>query len=562
MALVGIVLATGWSIGTTDYRFAQGDDAWQAPMVLHLVNPALLNRDPLITEIGVHYRSGLFSVIAGCARILQSPKPEAQSPKSSGEFIAEAYAILFVLNRFLSIAAFYYLTHVATQSRTVGMVGAFLFAGFGYYSFGTYLGGTPLLEEKLVPRAFAVPFVLLALAACIRRQHVLAAIWLGLTAIIHPVTGVNVMGIYVVYTLLDRRPIAWRQFALALALLAALVIGIVYWTGAVGGWEGDGFIDPQWRQIIAATVGPWVFVTRDTAWALPAFPMALLVGLGSVWATKSPQLRGIYSRFVIGGLLAIVLHFVAVDWLGCHALLEACPERATIAVVAFAGVALSALIARAWHFSGWVGRIAAVLLFLAVLLRLPFVVTGFLFLVVLVLSAPHYRPFLSVAALAMVTVIGILLWRAGPRIALADLAVAEAAPGMGVLGRLSHGFRQLAALGIDDADMVRAQQWIRDHSAIDDLVLPPIRSARGWEIFSERSCPFNSSFHTYTHLSRDLAIRYEALARRMHDISWQDFEAYAGEIGARWVIIDARGPLKMPAAVNAIQFGPYEVHAR
>src|SRR5262249_49806316 len=142
--------AVTWSLATANYRFGQGDDGWQAPMVLHQMNPSLLTKDPLITEIGRYYQSGLFPLLALRAR-------------SFG--IARSYSFAFVLNRVLTILAYYYFAWACTRRRSTAVLAAWLLTGFGYYGFGTYLSGTPMLEEKLVPRTAAMPFTLAALAA-------------------------------------------------------------------------------------------------------------------------------------------------------------------------------------------------------------------------------------------------------------------------------------------------------------------------------------------------------------------------------------------------------------
>jgi hypothetical protein len=115
-----------------------------------------------------------------------------------------------------------------------------------------------------------------------------------------------------------------------------------------------------------------------------------------------------------------------------------------------------------------------------------------------------------------------------------------------------RGLHALAALGIKDPAKVEVQLWIRDHSDREALVLPPLHHGRGWNVFSERACVLNNSFDTYTHLSRDSAMRYDGLLRRLASIkSWSDLESYAREVGVNWIIIDDREPVAPPIAPEA-----------
>lgn len=560
----GVLLAALWGISSTGYRFAEGDDAWQAPMVLHAMDRALLNRDPLITEVGSRYKSGLFPLVAAVARSSDLPI---------------AYAAFFVLNRVLSVSAFAYLTYTLTRSRRAAVLSAFLFTGFGYYGFGTYLGGTPLLEEKLVPRAFAVPAVLLALAAMVVGRHLWALAWLVVVGVVHPVTGVNLLGVYVVYTLLCYPRIAWRDFATS--TIAGLAVAATFAIASRAGGDSDElFLDGPWREIVKATVGAYVFVLPDTAWAWPAFPMALLVGAGSSLALyfwhgrasrpwhpgeqTSPQ-RGVevttlpivYARFLVAGALAVLLHVVAVDWLGFHPLLEACPERATIAVVAVGGVALAALLDRLFVAPRLLAKLAPGLLTAAVVLRADWRVTAALFLACLLGSVPRAEALAGLSA-------GLIALLAG---VLAVARPATASPGASPWSRDAWawtvgGVRQLAALGVEDEAKKDGQLWLREHSGVDDLILPPLRAARGWQVFSRRACPFNGSFLTYTHLTRELALRYDQLAATVWGIrTWADLDAYARTTGAAWMVRDRRDGLRMTGAPRpAFEQGPYEVY--
>jgi hypothetical protein len=530
---LGILAATGWSLCTSDYRFAQGDDGWQAPMVLHYFDTDLLKGDPLITEIAPLYKSLLFPLMAFTMHGTGS--------------IASAYALVFILNRLLSIAAFAYLTYQVAGKARAGVVAAFLLTGFGFYGFGIYLGRTPLLEEKLVPRAFAVPFACMALAAMIRSRHGLSCAWLIATFLIHPTTGLNLIGVYIIFTLLAYRSVRWTTFGLS-ALALTLVVGIFVYSARTA--TGPLLLDDHWRNIIDLTVGPWVFLLKDTAWAPGEFPMALCIGLASAWAMGAGPWRDAYFRIVAAGLLAVLIHLVAVDWLGIHPALEACPERATLVVVVMGGVGLSLLVVRVLEMPGAWSKTVATGLCLAIVLRMDYRIIALLFMMAALMTAPReWRIAGSCMAMVALALLVIVAWMEG------EPESASMSQGW------FRGISQLKALGVTDQNQLAVEEWIRDHSDKDSIIFPPLRNSRGWEVFSQRSCAFNSSFHTYTHISRPLALDYERLLTNLQAIrNWHDLEQYARTVGSKWIITDQREPRAYPGApAPKFQSGPYRV---
>jgi hypothetical protein len=531
-----VAAAAAWSTATADYRFGIGDDGWQAPIVLHEMDPTLLRRDPLITEVSKYYQSGLFPLLAVVARRLG---------------LAETYAVFFVLNRVLMMAAYFYLTLVCTGSRAIGVLSVFLLTGFGYYGFGTYLGGTPILEEKLVPRAFALPFALAALAAMIAGRQLESALWTLVTLILHPVTGASAIGIYLVYGVLSYRTINQRRFGIGVVLVAAAA-GIGLWL--VRPASGGLWIDPDWRRIIDRWVGEYVFIARDTAWRPWLFPTAIVFFGVAVACIGSRDFFSIAIKLATAAALAMATHWLGVDRLGFHPLLEACPERATYAVTALAGTALAALIVKASSGANAITRLPVGLLTAAIFLRLDYRLTALFLLASVLVMAP--RPYQAVAWLGLITLGLSLLVVKSPSLR------GDVFTNPYMLPRFD-GLARLGALGVEDREQLAVENWLREHTEPDEVIMPPLGNARGWQIFSHRATLFNLTMYTYTHFSKDLAERYEAYfhqAQSLFQGSWSDLEKYAAGQGASWIITDEpyrRAHPDTPA--GDFTSGPYRV---
>jgi hypothetical protein len=130
-------------------------------------------------------------------------------------------------------------------------------------------------------------------------------------------------------------------------------------------------------------------------------------------------------------------------------------------------------------------------------------------------------------------------------ICLALLAWRGQAAAEGPAYRWPHltGLNSLKALGItgDYVAQWEMEDWVREHSAVDDVLLPPLKQPRGWQINSERACPFNLRLETYTHFSPELARRYAECAGDAHRVllgTWEDLLAYARQKRASWIITD------------------------
>jgi hypothetical protein len=513
-----LLLATAWSLCNSTYVFGEFDEANLAALVIHAMDEHALNRDPLITEVGRVYHSLLFTALAALTRWTSLP---------------QAYTMTFVVVRLFFIAAYYYLARVATGDRATALIAAFAVTGFGFFNIAYCLGGFPLLEHTLVPRVAALPIALLALAMTIQRHYLATMGLMVLTTLVHPVTGVNLLGLYIAYTLLSLPKVRWVPFGCSV-LLIALVVASISRQSRLDSVRSGLLIDTEWRRIINSSNGVWVFVRQDTAWRL--FLRTLAVGSISAFLSRSPRFVSIFLKFLAGGALAVLVQLIGVDLLGFHPLLQACPERATFAVVALSGIGLSLVIHRLLAEKSNLLKAAGLLIFVLVSYRL--------------------QPKFLLAAL----IISWLLLRIRGRLAIisrrAEIAwgslAALALAAVLVNGRPQHFLRPLLPWGARyrgwealrthgqwwDPDKIEVQLWIRQRSQPDETILPIGWKTSGWEIYSKRSCLFNQSFRAYTNYSKDLAKRWAEVEARVEAMqSWAEVVAYARQQGADWVVI-------------------------
>jgi hypothetical protein len=385
-----------------------------------------------------------------------------------------------------------------------------------------------------------------------------AGIWILLTVLMHPVTGINTLGIFLVYGLLSTVTIgsgvsgherAVRRF-LAVGCLLILFCGVFAWTQLRN--DAPLWLDPAWRVVIAPTVGRYVFIGQDSAWSPALFPTALVIGSIAILACRDPSLETIGIKFGLAGLCACILHWVAVDRLGFHPLLEASPERATFIIVAVAGVGLAAWL-RALATASGIGMSLACVMTVAIVLRLDYRWLLVIVLAALALSVPvRFRAISAIGVATAALCMSLLAWRGQ-----------GAGEGPAYRWPQLTGMASLKALGIagNHVPQWEMEQWIRQHSEVDQVLMPPFES-RGWEINSERACLFNMSLQTYTHFSPELARRYDGCLGDSHRLlhgTWDDLADYARQQGASWVITDdkyRRGHPDLPPADFAK--GPYE----
>ena len=446
--------------------------------------------------------------------------------------------------RIFLVFSYYHLAYVSTRSRAVALIAAVVLTSFTHGYLGTYLGAVPLVERGLLVRSAALPLAFMALAAAIGQRHALAAVWLGLTFLFHPVTGINAFGVCLVYGILSYRTLAWQPFLLAVLAVGGVIGGYVFFMG--GERHVPLFLDPQWRHIVDETVGGYVFITPEIA--AKKFWATVIPGLLAVLVTRSPRLSAIYYRFAVAAGLAVVVHFLAADVAGFVPLFHCCPERASFALVAISGIGLAAMIHELWRLGRRSSRALAAALLAGLLLQLHFLLIAILFTASLPMligregAGTIKRPSLrtvgwgcGLLSLGLLLVFGRAVVRAVRANDLSHrlVSVLLQTPDDGRL-RL-EGLGDVRRLGISDDDFVNTQRWIKEHSQAGDTILPPRGTARGWQVFSERSYVGTGSLIYYTNLSRELALRYDGFVKRVPsgaNLSWREMVQFGRREGA------------------------------
>jgi hypothetical protein len=232
----------------------------------------------------------------------------------------------------------------------------------------------------------------------------------------------------------------------------------------------------------------------------------------------------------IGGAcgLAMAMHWLGVDVLGGSLLTNMCPERATFALVALAGVVLALLLRRLWATGRLSARMLAAPPFLGLMLQVP---VNILLIVlapaVLGLAAHDYQwqPKTGRIAGATCLIAMIIAFIAIPtrhKTMSEKLTAAFTTIGAPrILGNLSpprsmfKGVSDIAGCGTQSLDDTREMQvWIRDHTPVEAVLSPPPGHTHGWQVFSERACIMRPSFASYSSFSRELALRFDEFMKR------------------------------------------------
>ena len=474
--------------------------------------------------------------------------------------------------RIFLVFSYYHLAYVSTRSRAVALIAAVVLTSFTHGYLGTYLGAVPLVERGLLVRSAALPLAFMALAAAIGQRHALAAVWLGLTFLFHPVTGINAFGVCLVYGILSYRTLAWRPFLLAVLAVGGVIGGYVFFMG--GERHVPLFLDPQWRHIVDETVGGYVFITPEIA--AKKFWATVIPGLLAVLVTRSPRLSAIYYRFAVAAGLAVVVHFLAADVAGFVPLFHCCPERASFALVAISGIGLAAMIHELWRLGRRSSRALAAALLAGLLLQLHFLLIAILFTASLPMligregAGTIKRPSLrtvgwgcGLLSLGLLLVFGRAVVRAVRANDLSHrlVSVLLQTPDDGRL-RL-EGLGDVRRLGISDDDFVNTQRWIKEHSQAGDTILPRAAPLVAGRCSPSASYVGTGSLIYYTNLSRELALRYDGFVKRVPsgaNLSWREMVQFGRREGADWIVVDERGCRRRDGdPAPRFSAGPYHV---
>ena len=531
---IWIGLAAVFSVLRKGYQFDgyYSDDAVQAPLILHRIHPELLANDPLIDLIVGRYQSGLFDLVT-----LLAPAIE----------IHVAYFVLFLIARLLACVAMYRLAVTLSGSSLAGILSTFLLAGSAI----SYFGGINFVETILTPRGLALPLGLFGLNAFLRRRPVAMGLWLAACLYIHPVSGINLLGAIAFCGVFFRASAPRKAFYAVLAVLALEILLIAVWTGQIGGEPGALRFDDAWAEVIARTVGPWVYLRLLQPGVLLTSAWILVFGAIGVAAAGSGEFKISFGRIALASAAALVLHAVGVDVLNLRFLLHAAPQRATVALAAFSVAAVGLWIAKSILQPDPLRKTLGIAFFLASVL-LQDLRVAILFGLLLALAwwlretelAPRWR-----ASIAAVLVCGTMAitW---PSVVGSFHLTPD---------RLGGRIARLRSLGLD-GDWVAVQTHIRLHSRVGDFVMPPM--ALSPRLFAQRPSTLTWKMKSFTHVSRPYAFEYMAWRRDvgipMQTAGAAEAIEIARRTGVRWLVLDDRDrPAEPGDPAPDFRAGPY-----
>ncbi|MFO0816066.1 MAG: hypothetical protein U0796_22845 [Gemmatales bacterium] len=543
---LGLVLL--WHVGSNRYGLGHNgsDDQWQIPMAMHVAEPELLRDDPLITEVNQQYTSLMLNGVGWLARLTGMPA---------------AYAVLYVATRLLLLVAVYHLAKTLTGSPAVGLVTVLLLSGSSLACGSAYFSAIPLIENKLVPRALALPLALLVLRAMIVRSSMGIVGFSVVTVLCHPPTGLCTLLLYTVWTACQRN----RRDLLRWAVNSAIIVAISYL--ALGGTrpptEGNWLIDGLWRETLSSLMAHVVYVVRlenltqfyYVGW--PAFFWQLaIIGL-CLFILRDASLQQTTLRLFLAALAGVFIHAALVDGLGVPFFMHASLHRTNLFLTVLCIVLQAVVVVRGCQEGGMPCLVSVVLCGLIAFRTPPWLVLSALGLLALCKRWP------------------LLLWITSRPALLAIIL------GFGVtilvLPGLQHrfsnrfslpGLRDLAQLGMEsDVDRIAMQLSIRNASQPSDTILAitleghegATSYAGGWQIYSQRTVLFNPSLYPYICLSRGFNERY--LQVKAEFDACRDTGTsirYAEKRRATWLIVDNRlAPEKPEDPPAHFRSGPY-----
>ena len=518
-AVFCVLGAAIYSVLSKGYQFDgyYSDDSVQAPLILNRLQPELLANDPLIELIAGRYQSGLFDLVGWLHPIVS---------------IQVAYFAGFCIARVLTFVAIHRLIVVLTGSAVAAGLGVFLVAGAAI----TYFGGIHFVETILTPRGLALPFALFGLEAFFRRRIPAMTAWLLVCLYIHPVSGLNFTAVIAFCGLFFPASAPRKPFFGALALLALAMVAIGVWTGQLAGLGGgsDGLrYDAAWAEIIEQTVGPWVYLhLLPSDFWLKSLWIPVIGGLALRWLGE-PELKAWFVRVAIASAAALAVHALGVDVLNLRLLLPMCLQRATgvFCIVSLAVVAQ--WLAASLRAPDPLRRALAVAFFAAAVgLRDPSIAILFGLLLAAGWALREAAWSTPRRSLLAVVAIGAVLAGTGA----AAVGSFQLAP-----ERVRARLERLRRLG-SDADWVAVQHYVRDHSEVGDVVMPPM--ALSPRLVAQRPSTLTWKMQSFTYLSRPYAFEYRQWRQQVglpfERATTVESIALARRSGASWLVLDDR----------------------
>jgi len=317
------------SLLQTGYAVYVGNHALQLPLVYLLNDPSLYPHDPFVVALR-SYATWFWPAVAWGARIVP---------------LGWLLLVLFLCERALLLYAAGALARTFSPRSELAVVAAMTIFASGLRPL---VGDGTIVEKYTEQTGFAIPFLLLAIAAFYRRRPLATASWLAIGCNVNILYGMYTLSYLTVVWLVDpecRR--AWRPWIAAAGAFLLLSSPIIVLTALA---FGQGATDKAlWYVAAQARLAHHLFPLR---WSTPAFAMqvALMALVAILFMQKRSELPRLSSHAWTWTAVAagwLLYAFVAAYVLKIPALLVISAGRALDIWSCFASVVLVSVIASA-----------------------------------------------------------------------------------------------------------------------------------------------------------------------------------------------------------------------
>lgn len=197
------------SLLQTGYAVYLGHHVVQIPLV-HLINdPSVYPHDPFAATLP-SYASLFWIVVAWGARLMP---------------LGRLFIVLFLCERALVLYAAGYLARTFSPSSPLAVVGAMTIFASGLHPF---VGNGTIVDNLMEQTGFAIPFLLLGIAAFYRRRPLATAVWLAVGCSVNILYGMFALSYLGAVWLLDPEyRVAWRRWVPAAGVFLMLSSPII-----------------------------------------------------------------------------------------------------------------------------------------------------------------------------------------------------------------------------------------------------------------------------------------------------------------------------------------------
>jgi hypothetical protein len=353
----GLAVATllGLYLTVHGYQSRDGDQAFRLPLLLHRQDPRLYADDPFVHAFQA------FNPHRGYLALLDL----ASRPLGLSAALVGLYSLTCVVT-FLGIDR---LARAAWPGRDRG-VGVVAFALVLLARAGN-IGTNHLFEGTLLDRLIGFGLGWLALAGAVGRSQAGAAIWIGLTAILHPSIGLQLGMLWSASWLawavvpgstgIRLRDAVRSSMAVALAIVPAAFLH-----GGQGSRLFEGLPVEEFRLLSAYVQSPQHMIPHLWRWPqVAAWGCYLVLAALALFETpfrRWPRERVRLAILLVVDLIGLTLAWIAIEWMRDLGATLFQPFRMATVARGLALVAIAGRVDRLWRRSDPTGRARAALL--------------------------------------------------------------------------------------------------------------------------------------------------------------------------------------------------------